>query len=269
MIFLTGSRALNFWYPEHFPLKNDSDWDIVGNISPSKEKLIDVAPDGLESSTICSYYSSDCEIDTPAGKAYVLSPEGLMLFKRSHLHRPIDFQKHIRHYHFLKEKFPLLIANPVYKYFLHERTVLTKVKYGDRTPKLNKSKKDFFDDYVSKKYEHDEIHYATCFGERPIYEELKTDDDKVWCSKDKWNQLPHEKKINCVAEEAFVIALERYIIPKLGNNPPPARYAFIWAQERICTTLTSGWFRDFAIENWPEIKDNQHDFLGKFLKWTS
>jgi hypothetical protein len=63
---------------------------------------------------------------------------------------------------------------------------------------------------VTKKYEHDDIHYATCYGERPIYEELQTNSENVWCSRKLWDDLPHEKKVNCIREEAFVIAIERF-----------------------------------------------------------
>ena len=33
----------------------------------------------------------------------------------------------------------------------------------------------------------------------------------------------------------------------------PSRIACDKALEKVCTTLTSGWFRDFAIDNYPEI----------------
>jgi hypothetical protein len=33
------------------------------------------------------------------------------------------------------------------------------------------------------------------------------------------------------------------------------------ALRRISTNLTSGWFRDFAIANWPKIKLPDRDYL--------
>lgn len=259
-MFLTGSRALNYHYPE-FPIKDSTDWDIVSDESVTSSKLIDVAPEGLNSLEICQHYAGP-EIESPIGTVQVVNPIGLMLFKRSHLHRPIEFAKHIRHYHFLKSRHQ---PDEQYYLFLRNRIKLTKDKYGDRTPKLNKTKEDFFDDYVTKKYEHDALHYATCYGDRPIYEELKTDDTKVWCSQEKWALLSHEKQVQCIREEAFVIAIERYLIPRPTY---PARFALDASISRICTTLTSGWFRDFAIENWPEISDCDTNFYDKFLKWS-
>lgn len=258
-MFLTGSRALNFWYPDDFPIKSETDWDVVSDSPIKATSIIDVSPDGLKTFEICDFYATNETIETPVGKANIVSPKCLMLFKRSHLHRPLDFKKHIRHYHFLKSRINDL--DEAYYNLLEERTRLTKEKYGDRVPSLRKSKKDFFDDYVTKKYEHDDIHYATCYGERPIYEELQTNSENVWCSRKLWDDLPHEKKVNCIREEAFVIAIERFLIPKKGY---PAKFAFNNAIEKICTTLTSGYFRDFAIENWSEIVNCDYNFVERF-----
>ena len=64
-------------------------------------------------------------------------------------------------------------------------------------------------------------------------------------------------------EEGFVIALERKIIPYLDKDVD-ARSAFMWAIMRIGTNLTSGWFRDFAIDNYINIIKHDHDYVGKF-----
>lgn len=253
-LYLTGSRALHHFFPE-FSVKDDTDWDVVGDVESSRS--VDVAPSDVNTEEVCLRYA-DAEISTPIGVATLVSPTGLMLLKRSHLHRPIEWVKHIRHYHFLKSR---CVTDEKYDELLATRTRLTKEKYGDKTPKLNKTKAEFFDDYVIKKYEHDDIHYATCYGERPVYEELKTDNEKVWCSKEKWACVSHEKRIQCVQEEAFVISIERYLIPEPKF---PVKFAFGKAVSRICTTLTSGWFRDFAIENWPEIIDCNYNFVERF-----
>ena len=65
-------------------------------------------------------------------------------------------------------------------------------------------------------------------------------------------------KIKCVAEEACVITIERYILPTLKgkinkNNQLDFRKGLKWSLYRICTTLCSGWFREFAIWNYEEI----------------
>src|SRR4028119_2304165 len=72
------------------------------------------------------------------------------------------------------------------------------------------------------------------------------------CEKDLWEQFTHEEKMQCVLEEAYVIALERKIIPFVFGNGKyySAEDALKWAMMRICTTLTGGWFRSFATENY-------------------
>lgn len=253
-MYLIGSRAIN--------LNSDSsDWDIVldgENILPRKG--VDIAPEGLNCLEVCRQYSLPYEVETPVGMATPISEVGVMLMKRSHLHRPIKFAKHIREYHTLKERNKGAI-DEIYLALLQERTKLTKQKYGDKTPSLRKNKSEFFDDYVAKVYEHDDIHYATCYGDKPIYERLKLNKETVFCERDLWNQLSFTDQVNCVREEAFVIAIERYLMWKKGYPP---KYAFFSAVERISTTLTSGWFRDFAIENWSTIVDCDYNFVEKF-----
>jgi hypothetical protein len=158
----------------------------------------------------------------------------------------------------LKER---IETDSFYQDLLEDLTVKTKEKYGDKTPKLNKNKKEFFDDYVTKIYDHDDIHLWTCYYDRPIFEKLKSNKETVWCKKSKWDLLTHEDKIRCVREEAFVIAIERFLLVK--NRYPP-KFAFMNAVTRICTTLCSGWFRDFAIDNWVEITNCDYNFWEIF-----
>jgi hypothetical protein len=217
-MYIIGSRALNFWFPER-SIKNETDWDIVGT-NEIHPKIIDPSPEGLLTDEICERYSSGKTLDTPIGPATIVLPIALMLFKRSHLHRPLHFQTPIRDYHMLKR---VVEVDDDYASLLLKRTKLTKQRYGDKVPSLKKTKDEFFDDYVTKEYEHDDIHRATCYGSEPLFERLKSDDKLVWCEKSKWNQLSYEDKVNCVREEAFVIAIERYILKKKGY---PAKFAF-------------------------------------------
>ena len=261
-MYLIGSRGCC-----HLKSSKESDWDIV--LERDDEEL-PVSVDncsGMNTLEICDYYHCGYT-ETEKGRFKIISAIGHMLLKRSHLHRPLKFAKNIRDYHLLKRKFGLLLKNNDQQYneFLKERIRLTKLEYPDRTPSLNKKTSDFFNDQVVKYYHHDDLHRVTCYGDEPIFEMLKTDSTKVWCSKKKWDSLDHETQVKCVAEECFVIALERYIIPKIEENlkHPPEKFAYQWALERVCTTLTSGWFRDFAIENWPEISSLKLDFLERF-----
>src|SRR3954471_14591001 len=57
----------------------------------------------------------------------------------------------------------------------------------------------------------------------------------------------------------MVIALERYLIPMISKNQETSYHS---ALVRICTTLTKGWFRQFAIDNYPRLSNLNKDLLS-------
>ena len=88
------------------------------------------------------------------------------------------------------------------------------------------------------------------------------------CDKRLWTIFPYEDKCKCVLEEAYVIALERKILPMIfgAGKGYTSDEAFDWALMRICTTLCSGWFREFATKNYFIIKKLYNkDYVEKFL----
>jgi hypothetical protein len=56
----------------------------------------------------------------------------------------------------------------------------------------------------------------------------------------------------------MAIALERYLIPKTSKNQ---KTSYNLALVRICTTLTKGWFRQFAVDNYPQLLNLDKDLL--------
>lgn len=177
----------------------------------------------------------------------VCSLAGLAAIKRSHLWRDYFFDKHIAVYHYELVKH----ARKEDADFVRERTRLTHLKYPRSNPNLMQPNEDFFDDAVEKAYDHDWLHEIVAFGQHPIYMELKYDDSLAWCERELWEKLTFERKLQCVAEETYVIAIERIMVPNGWYHSPKG--AFSQALRKVCTTLTSGWFRDFAIDNHPRI----------------
>src|SRR5581483_5593866 len=57
----------------------------------------------------------------------------------------------------------------------------------------------------------------------------------------------------------MAIALERYLIPMISKNQ---EYSYLSALVRICTSLTKGWFRQFAIDNYPRLSNLDKDLLS-------
>lgn len=247
-MILIGSRALKYWYPD-FPLREDADWDVIGN------KLYMKSFPRLELHEKSHLNNQDIRtdptfgfIELPSGEGVYVAPlEILAAIKRSHLWRDYQWDKHITHYNkYLRQHLDDSVQD-----FLKERTRLTKEAYPQGNPSLNQSNEDFFDDAVAKVYDHDYIHELAAYYEAPLYTRLKRDDSKAWCEKDLWEALSLEDKQKCVAEECYVIATERFLVRNNWNYS--YKGAYLTALKKVCTTLTSGWFRDFAIDNHPEI----------------
>ena len=140
------------------------------------------------------------------------------------------------------------VIRPEHKAFLKERE---KVTYWYKHPKLNKSKKEFFNgDGVKYVYDHDSIHESVKEGERPAYTYFQSENAEVMCDMKKFFELDEQIRLNAVYEESCVLALERSIIP-FGTD---YEKAFVMALEKVCTSITSGKFREYAWENYDKVR---------------
>lgn len=140
-----------------------------------------------------------------------------------------------------------------------------KETYLRSRPSLNRSKKAFFDgDGVSYKYDHDSIHEAVKHRAMPAYMYYKSDNAEVFCSKKKWDAVSQETKLFGVLEEGYVLALERSQIPFEGKVSP--RKSFVIALQKVCTSITSGWFREYAYENYDKVMELYSDDYVEKLK---
>lgn len=208
--------------------------------------------------------------NTIFGKIKCITPNIACIVKKSHLYRQLEFYKHITDFHVL---WRYCSQGRGWLEFLEEEGLKsiynnlcsdTKKNYPDKTPSLNKTKQEFFDDYVEKFFVHDDIHYVVKHYNKPIYEYCQNEQE-VLCDKQMWLSLSHSDKILMVVEEALTIALERKLIPLFINNQEYKRYyrnAYYYAVMRICTNLCRGWFREFSQLNYPEII--KYDYTTKF-----
>jgi hypothetical protein len=247
MNLLVGSRALAYW-DKSFQVKEDTDWDVI-----SPEPLAGCEwhnPGILNNAKMLEYAEIDQVIGPNNTVLRVMDPYGLAIMKRSHLWRSLSFEKHITHYH--KRLASYLEYFSAYDFeVLDERTRLTHEQYPQKCPKLNVSVNEFFDDYVTKKFNHDWLHEVVAYHQQPLYKLLQNDVESAWCNLDLWKKLSYRDKVLCVTEEVTVIAVERFLVPTDWQTP--SKLAFMKSLEKVCTTLCSGWFRDFAIDNYPQI----------------
>lgn len=193
----------------------------------------------------------------------IASPATLFSIKKAHIHFPIKFEKHIKDYHILKN---MLVEDNLKKITeLHFKC--TEERLGKlKTPNMNQNTDNFFkqsENYVDYIYVHDDVHMIVKHKELPMYKYIQKDDLKAECNLEMFNRLSNTEKIWTVLEEAYVIALERKIIPFYFLNKNSKYYsaedAFKWALMRICTTLCDGWFREFATNNYFEILNNYNE----------
>ncbi|ASD51979.1 hypothetical protein KNT64_gp027 [Pseudomonas phage PspYZU05] len=133
-------------------------------------------------------------------------------------------------------------------------------------PNLNVTKDKFFDDTIYT-LDHDSIHRAVALFDRPAYTYYMKDGSEVMTCKDKFFALPYELQLAGVYEETCVLALERSQVP--FDFVPTSTQSFMHALEKVCTSITSGWFREFAWENYFSVvamhrKLGVNDYVKRF-----
>lgn len=251
---ITGSSILNIRFAK--------DIDII---CYQKDILVETTGDEYIRSTIINGKKFEFLLaDNQESLQQILSTENYfndeeiyLILKRGHLHiagrRQDNWEKHMLDYNILKKIVDKSNYDVNRLIELHKKSTNERIK--QRTPRLNGvSKSDFFDDNVEKFIDHDVIHEEVAYDSKPAYSKMQKD-DTVQCHKDLWLQMEFQERFQCVAEEAMVIAIERHLLPSEINNTlgKPAFIAYKWALWRICTTLCSGWFREFAIENYYHV----------------
>jgi hypothetical protein len=126
-----------------------------------------------------------------------------------------------------------------------------KETYDYGHPKLDQNKKEFFsDDGIQYIYYHDSIHSAMKLFDRPAYQYFGTPGEEVKSSKSRFFECSEAIRIAAVFEETTVLALERSQIPFPKSDP---RRSWTVALEKVCTSITSGWFREYAWEHYDQV----------------
>lgn len=141
--------------------------------------------------------------------------------------------------------------------------------YNYKHPRLDVDKEAFFkDDGIRYVYDHDSIHKAVALiNNTPAYTHYMKDGSEVMTSKEKFMSVSEEIRLYGVYEETCVLALERSQIPY--NYKPEPRKSFEKALTKVCTSITSGWFREFAWENYDKVLDlykslGEKDYIERF-----
>lgn len=282
-----GSAAIEYW-----KLRKNAglDMDVLGNWDAVQDYLLGAGkPSAIypisENKWVAKYNTGIVEaeiawsgslgeqllqyiVDSPETRSlsrgqYVAPPDVLLALKLSHryLRNSPHFLKTM-HDIWLLRRAGAKVGQELQKWVAARE----KETYNYVHPKLNVSKADFFkDDAIKYVYEHDDIHRAVQHLDRPAYEFFRLADREVLTSREKFLACDRKIQLYAVLEEAYVLAIERSLVPFPGVLTN--REAFLKALEKVCTSITSGWFREFAWENYFNVDALYDDyFYNRFLR---
>ena len=207
------------------------EFEVAGDSNPSTQAVIDAVIRDPET------------IETSFG--LVPSLDMLFLLKTSHRHLKDSpfFWKTMSDWFMLRALGASI--RPEHEALLRLRE---KETYAYRHPSLERDKKGFFNgDGVTYVYDHDDIHRAVALFDVSAYTRFQRDGAQVAVDREKFVALPKEQQLASAVEEAAVLAIERSLVPFPGKKTPDEAWRFAFS--KVCTSITSGWWRTFAYEN--------------------
>lgn len=133
-------------------------------------------------------------------------------------------------------------------------------------PSLARSKNDFFaNDGVGYCYDHDSLHESIKTFDVPAFNLIKLDGAEVYCSKEKFYEVSEAVRLATVLEEVEVLSLERSQIP--NDFKIDRKKSFDMAHSKVCTSISSGFWREFAWEHYQEVQAMyRDDYVDRFKK---
>lgn len=244
--FMCSMDELDAWLLKYSYTKKDIEFlsETKARINRTEKCEFELKKDGSSTDLLIDLISNDKEtIKTSLG--LVPSLNVLFLFKKSHrfLKDSLFFWKTLSDYHLMK-KMGAFIPNE----YTAALSLREKETYSYKHPRLNVTKDKFFDgDQVEYVYDHDSIHEAVKLFDRPAYTFFQKDGEQVAVDKTKFFKMSRELQLASIVEEASVLAIERSLVPFPGVLTVDR--AFRFAFSKVLTSITSGWWREFAYEN--------------------
>lgn len=180
---------------------------------------------------------------------YVAPVDVLYLLKMSHRYKKNSphFFKTMNDIHFMRSLGASIPVELEEVFKLRE-----KETYDYSHPNLDVKSKDFFKgDEVPYVYDHDSLHRVLAVMDVPAYTYYLKDGSEVMTSKEKFFEVDNVIRILGVLEESLVLAAERSLIP--FDYTVKGKTAFTMALSKVCTSITSGYFREFAYENFKVV----------------
>lgn len=225
---LIGSQAIQHWFPDHNRKPKDIDYAVdVDNVISEK---------GIE----FLYNPVIFEVTNNE----IATPEILLALKTSHLFWNTNWKKHMWDVWFLKNK-GVTLDFEMYKKF---RNFFESYLPTVHRSMLDQDKESFFSNAVNEDVdEHDDFHYM--IADNPAFLDILKDGKEVEVCEVKFNNLPFERKMDVVIEEAVVMAYERY------NKRLPFYAGFVRQLEDNIQKHYPEFIALFAIDQYVDLLD--------------
>jgi len=288
-MILIGGRALKHHYPSYNKRSFSSDYDLI----VSSEHVGFIPNDAYQYLNKRMFHAYGClyeietdnepgssnklildladsatwsEIELPIKiKVKVAPVEVLFAITAGSLYCPKFWSKHIIDYHFLKQQLSSSATTTTVMAAVEQIIVLrreeTNKRYNiDDRINLNMTNDEFFKqsaDKVHRIIEHDKIHELVKYNAVPLHETLKNNKNSALISQKLFWQADKLTRLQLVREEAMAIAIERFLLPSAIAHSvityKDSLLAYRKALGLICTTLTKGFFRQYANDHYPEL----------------
>ena len=185
--------------------------------------------------------------------------DALYTIKLSHLNQKQGWNKHIRDAYFLYCKGTKLVERlykPLREYFI---STIDDKSYLS----LKNKSKDFFNDFVDYKYDHDLLHKTLSYPEEPMYKKCLKDGQEVLTDYNKFSSMCHSDKVKMLKEEIAVISFERFIVhdPHIHLNK-----AWMGGLFKMFTSISKGKTNNFLVKNFHEFYRCDFNMLNKLKR---
>lgn len=245
-MLLVGSRAIKQHFND-FP-REPKDWDYVAfppyTFESNTKKVKDT--EFLKNAILVERYSEKDEI---------VSANDLYTLKLSHIFWPIALDKHLFDIQFLKKKGCVADMELFERLYAYWSSMHGQNKRID----FDKKNEEFFQDKVHRQYPHDELH--NIINPSPLYKFVKPDLEAADISQELFNNLDRKQQLELIREEAYVLALERYMIPNSGTH---WRVAYSKMLKALMQRLTPLWLGVFIAENYIDLQQPTFNYYEKF-----
>lgn len=195
---------------------------------------------------------------------YLASPKELLVTKLSHryLRNSPHFAKTMADIKFIRNNLiddSLMSDDTELLNWLKAREGIT---YDYNLPNLNRTKEEFFSgDGITYYLDHDSVHEAVAFDYSPAYTKFQKPGAEVAVDMNKFFELPEHVRMQAALEESMVLCVERSLMPFFVvpsgalNITQDVEFGLLrFALEKVCTSITSGRFREYCWENYYAIE---------------